>query len=170
MGNTGAFPSTLVTIQSVEKSFRAFFCQFLTLNIEKANNLETTEIHPKSEPVQLLNNGRLQSREGFSFMNSVSKNDETLETWLVQVHGRVQGVGYRDACMRNARAQGITGWVRNRIDGSVELMLQGFKAQLAAMCSWLRHGIPAARVDRLEVSEVPLPAPRLDNFDRRPTL
>ena len=102
-------------------------------------------------------------------MDLPDKN-ETLEVWLVQVHGRVQGVGFRDTCIRYARGQGITGWVRNRIDDSVELMLQGSKRQLADMCIWLRHGIPAARVDRLEVSEVPLPAPRLDNFDRLPTL
>lgn len=92
------------------------------------------------------------------------------ETCLVQVHGLVQGVGYRDACIRYARAQGITGWVRNRMDGSVELMLQGDKAQLADMCIWLRHGIPAAHVEKLEVSEVLPPSPRFKRFDRLPTL
>ena len=91
-------------------------------------------------------------------------------TWLVQVHGRVQGVGYRDACMRYARVQGITGWVRNRIDGSVELMLQGSNVQLAGICNWLRHGVPAARVNNLEVSEAISPSPRFDHFDRLPTL
>ena len=95
---------------------------------------------------------------------------ETIETWLVKAIGRVQGVGYRDAGIRYARAQGITGWVRNRMDGSVELMLQGDKAQLADMCIWLRHGIPAAHVEKLEVSEVPPPSPRFNRFDRRPTL
>ena len=99
-------------------------------------------------------------------MDSHDKN-ETPETWLVQVHGRVQGVGYRDTCMSYAQAQGITGWVRNRIDGSVELILQGSKGLLTDMCSWLRHGIPAAHVDKLKVSEVPPPSPR---FDRLPTL
>lgn len=102
-------------------------------------------------------------------MNSANKY-ETPETWLVQIHGRVQGVGYRDACIRYARAQDITGWVRNRMDGSVELMLQGDKAQLADMCIWLRHGIPAAHVEKLEVSEVPPPSPRSNRFDRLPTL
>ena len=98
------------------------------------------------------------------------KKEQTLETWRVQVHGLVQGVGYRDACMRYARLQGITGWVRNRVDGSVELMLQGAKGQLTDMCNRLRHGIPAARVDKLEASEVPPPSPRLERFDRLPTL
>jgi len=102
-------------------------------------------------------------------MDSPDKN-ETPETLQVQVQGRIQGVGYRDACIRYAWAQGITGWIRNRVDGSVELMLQGSKGQLADMCRWLRHGIPAARVDKLEVSEVPPPSPRLERFDRLSTL
>jgi len=92
------------------------------------------------------------------------------ETWQVKAIGHVQGVGYRDACIRYARAQGIIGWVRNRVDGSVELMLQGSKGQLGEMCSWLRHGIPAAHVKKLEVSEVPPPSPRFNRFDRLPTL
>ena len=94
----------------------------------------------------------------------------TLECRLVRVRGRVQGVGYREACMRRARALGITGWVRNRVDGSVEVMLQGSPEQLADMCSWLRDGIPAAIVDRLEVTEVQPPLLRFDDFDRLPTL
>lgn len=96
--------------------------------------------------------------------------EEIPETLLVQVYGRVQGVGYRDACMRYARTQGIKGWVRNRVDGSVELMLQGSKEQLADMHRWLRDGIPAAHVDKFEISEVSAPSPRLDRFDRLPTL
>lgn len=101
---------------------------------------------------------------------NVPGKDETPETWLVRVHGRVQGVGYRDTCVRYARAQGITGSVRNRFDGSVELVLQGFNEQLANMCSWLRHGVLTARVDRLEVFEEPPPLPRFNKFDCLPTL
>ncbi|ABM39911.1 acylphosphatase [Polaromonas naphthalenivorans] len=99
-----------------------------------------------------------------------SDKDKTFDSWLVKAIGRVQGVGYRDACIRYARAQDITGWVRNRVDGSVELMLQGSKEQLADMCRWLRDGIPAAHVEKLEVSKVPPPSPRLNRFDRLPNL
>ena len=93
-----------------------------------------------------------------------------LESWLVRVSGRVQGIGYRDACVRRARAVGITGWVRNRMDESVEAMLQGAPGQLADMCDWLRDGMPAALVDDLEVVRVPPPFARFDRFDRLPTL
>ena len=100
--------------------------------------------------------------------------DRMLESWLVRVSGRVQGIGYREACVGRARELGVTGWVRNRMDESVEAMLQGSPEQLARMCSWLRDGMPAARVDKLEVTPVPLPLSlplrRFDDFIRLPTL
>ncbi|HSV68672.1 MAG TPA: acylphosphatase [Methylibium sp.] len=93
-----------------------------------------------------------------------------LESRLVRVHGRVQGVGFREACVHQARALGVTGWVRNRLDGSVEAMLQGSPEQLAQMCAWLDDGMPAALVERLEVTELQAPYPRFDRFERLPTL
>jgi acylphosphatase len=96
--------------------------------------------------------------------------DERLETRLVRVRGRVQGIGYREACVRRAMALGVTGWVRNRMDGSVEAMLQGSPEQLADMCAWLSEGMPAAIVDELEITEVPPPFARFDRFERLPTL
>ena len=101
---------------------------------------------------------------------SSREKDGTAEVWLVRVSGQVQGVGYRDACMRRARTLGMTGWVRNRMDGSVEMMLQGSPKPLADMCHWLRHGIFAARVEELEVTVVQQPLPRFENFNRFPTL
>jgi len=97
-------------------------------------------------------------------------DDGTLDTWLVRVYGRVQGVGFRETCVGHARAVGITGWVRNRMDGSVEVMLQGSPEQLGDMREWLREGVAAALVDDLEVARVPLPFPRFDRFERLPTL
>ena len=93
-----------------------------------------------------------------------------LESRLARVRGRVQGIGYREACVRYALAQGITGWIRNRTDGSVEVMLQGSPEQLADMCNWLHDGVSAARVDALEVKEIQPPLPRVGHFDRLPTL
>jgi acylphosphatase len=94
----------------------------------------------------------------------------TIESWLVRAYGRVQGIGYREACVRHACVLGVTGWVRNRMDESVEAVLQGSPEQLADMCHWLRDGMPAAIVDKLDVTELQPPFPRFDRFDRLPTL
>jgi acylphosphatase len=62
------------------------------------------------------------------------------------VTGRVQGVAYRASTVEQARVHGVTGWVRNRPDGSVELEAQGDEARVSALLAWCAHGPPAARV------------------------
>ena len=96
-------------------------------------------------------------------------DDGVVENWLLRVRGRVQGVGYRDACMRHARTVGIRGWVRNRADGSVEVTLQGSPDDVAAMTAWLRDGVPGALVTDMDATRVHPPFPHLDSFDRLPT-
>jgi len=91
------------------------------------------------------------------------------QTRLVRVRGRVQGVGYRYACVRQALELGVLGWVRNRADGSVEAMLQGAPEVLALMCGWMERGVPGAWVERMEVSEVKAPSPPLEGFEQLPT-
>ncbi|MDM0074439.1 acylphosphatase [Variovorax sp. J2P1-59] len=98
------------------------------------------------------------------------ENDGSMESRLARLRGIVQGVGFREACVRQARALGITGWVRNRSDGSVEVMVQGSPEQLAEMCAWLRNGVPSAVVDSLEVNSLRSPVDRLDQFERLPTV
>ncbi len=71
------------------------------------------------------------------------------------VRGRVQGVGFRWFVEREAHILGIAGWVRNNHDGSVEVLAQGTRDQLSGLHSRLREGTRAARVDAVEVSEVP---------------
>ena len=92
-----------------------------------------------------------------------------LETRLVRVRGRVQGVGYRHACVQQARALGLGGWVRNRMDDSVEAMLQGPPEQVSRMCRWMREDMPAALVEHMDITEVPAPFPRFEGFEQRPT-
>ncbi|HEX6362729.1 MAG TPA: acylphosphatase [Albitalea sp.] len=99
-----------------------------------------------------------------------SDREASLQTRLVRVRGRVQGVGYRYACVQQARLLGVTGWVRNRMDDSVEAMLQGTPAQLARMCDWMRNEMPAALVEEMDISDVPPPFPRFDAFEQRPTV
>lgn len=73
----------------------------------------------------------------------------------VRVFGRVQGVWFRGATQRSARALGVAGWVRNHADGSVEAVFEGPPACVAAAVASCREGPPGAHVDRVEVSDEP---------------
>ena len=72
------------------------------------------------------------------------------------VTGRVQNIWYRDSCRSEALARAITGWVRNRSDGSVEAVFEGSPEAVAEMIAWCRVGPPRARVDHVEVIDEPL--------------
>jgi acylphosphatase len=69
------------------------------------------------------------------------------ETRRLVITGRVQGVGFRYAMVAQARLLGITGWVRNRRDGSVEAVICGDAGQVEAMLDWSRNGPAGASVD-----------------------
>ncbi len=68
----------------------------------------------------------------------------------VRIFGRVQGVGFRDWTIREARRLGLSGWVRNRRDGSVEVLLAGENEQIETMLTRCREGPPLAIVERIE--------------------
>jgi acylphosphatase len=72
----------------------------------------------------------------------------------VIVTGHVQGVGFRAFTVDEARDYGLTGWIRNRADGSVELEAQGDEAPVAALLAWCAHGPPAAEVASLAVEDL----------------
>ena len=74
-------------------------------------------------------------------------------TRYLRITGRVQGVGFREALRGQALARGVTGWVRNRRDGSVEAVLQGDAAAVDAVIDWARRGPRAARVDRVDAQD-----------------
>ncbi|HEY75664.1 MAG TPA: acylphosphatase [Thermoflexia bacterium] len=65
------------------------------------------------------------------------------------VEGRVQGVNFRYYTVRTARRLGLTGWVANRWDGTVETVAEGPRAALEAFLDFLHEGSPAARVTRV---------------------
>jgi acylphosphatase len=71
----------------------------------------------------------------------------------LMIHGRVQGVGYRDAAVRAAHAHAVTGWVRNRRDGTVEAFAQGAPEAVDAFIAWCRRGPSMARVTAVDVTE-----------------
>ncbi len=84
------------------------------------------------------------------------------------ITGRVQGVGYRDWVIGRGRRLGLTGWVRNRTDGSVEALIVGEEAAVGQMIEACRHGPPAARVDEIDVDPVDLDV-LPEGFTRLPT-
>mgnify|MGYP000107708070 CR=1 FL=1 len=87
---------------------------------------------------------------------------------LVRIAGRVQGVGYRDWLIREARRHGLWGWVRNRGDGTVEALMAGEQDALSAVLTACRRGPPLARVEDIEESFAEPPAE--PGFFRRPTI
>jgi acylphosphatase len=85
----------------------------------------------------------------------MTAHDEPIETYHVRVRGRVQGVGFRHATVREAHALKLGGWVANLEDGTVEAVIQGPAAQIDRMLAWLRDGPPAARVTEVTFEVYP---------------
>jgi len=76
-----------------------------------------------------------------------------ITTHRLIVYGRVQGVYFRASLCREAAQRNVTGWVRNRRDGSLEAMLQGETDAVEQLIDWARHGPPGARVERIEIAD-----------------
>jgi acylphosphatase len=94
---------------------------------------------------------------------SMTSTEKAVEARRFVIRGRVQGVGFRWFVEREAHILGITGWVRNNADGSVEVMAQGSRDQILGLRSRLREGPRAARVDAVEESEAK-PAAGISSF------
>lgn len=73
----------------------------------------------------------------------------------VVVHGRVQGVFFRDSARRQAEAAGVSGWAVNRPDGTVEAVFEGEDEVVARLVEFCRRGPRRAEVSRVEVEEQP---------------
>lgn len=73
----------------------------------------------------------------------------------LRIDGRVQGVFFRQSAREEALRLGVTGWVRNLPDGSVEAVAEGPADAVGAFVGWCRRGPPAAKVVKVEVRESP---------------
>ena len=73
----------------------------------------------------------------------------------LKISGSVQGVGFRYSMAEEAGRLGVTGWVRNRRDGTLEAVVDGAPDAIDAMLAWVRRGPPSASVTEVQVTEVP---------------
>jgi acylphosphatase len=84
----------------------------------------------------------------------LSGGDMSQKAVRATVRGRVQQVGYRQACRQTARSLGLVGWVRNLDDGTVELMAQGPRDDVNSLVGWLWSGPRGAMVTGVESDNV----------------
>jgi acylphosphatase len=75
------------------------------------------------------------------------------------IAGRVQGVWFRESCRHEAERLGVTGWVHNLRDGSVEIEAQGSRAAVDALVAWAHEGPRLAIVESVTVDALPVAAP-----------
>ena len=87
----------------------------------------------------------------------------------LRIQGRVQGVGFRYSMLREAKRLGLSGWVRNRRDGSVEALVQGKADIVAAMVAWSKQGPPEAQVTAVSVANAD-GEPAVSGFEQWATL
>ena len=87
----------------------------------------------------------------------------------LRIVGVLQGVGYRAAFARKADALNLSGWVRNRMDGSVEAMISGAADALDRMSDWAHHGPTGAQVRAVSVTEVADTVVAANHFEILPT-
>lgn len=85
------------------------------------------------------------------------------------ITGRVQGVGYRHWCVRQAGRLGLEGWVRNRLDGSVEAVAHGPAAAVDRFTQACRQGPRGAAVDGVYVADADALAAGMPGFRQEPT-
>ena len=74
-----------------------------------------------------------------------------MKTLRLVIHGRVQGVFFRDSMRREAQNLAVAGWVKNRSDGTVEAAVHGEPAAVDAIVRWARRGPQHAQVERVEI-------------------
>ena len=96
------------------------------------------------------------------------REDDSPVALRLSITGRVQGVAFRASLRARAIAHGLSGWTRNRADGSVEAVLSGTPEAIDAVVRWAAHGPGGARVDR--VASEAYPEAVEEGFQIRPTL
>ena len=89
-------------------------------------------------------------------------------TRRLRIRGQVQGVNLREAMRQRADQLKVTGWVRNRLDGTVEAVVQGEDFAIDSFVEWARLGPPTARVDSVDVESAD-DERDYESFNKQPT-
>ena len=76
-----------------------------------------------------------------------------MKTLHLHIYGRVQGVWFRESMRQEAERLGITGWVKNCAEGSVEAVIAGDETAVLALLDWCHTGPPRARVEKVEQAD-----------------
>lgn len=97
----------------------------------------------------------------------INTTEMTIIVRHLRIHGWVQGVYYRQSLQEQAQALEVTGWVRNRLDSSVEAVVCGSPQALERLIEWSRTGPPAAVVSEVVVTET---QGQYSGFERLPTV
>jgi acylphosphatase len=87
----------------------------------------------------------------------------------LRIQGTVQGVGYRAGFAAQAQSLRLSGWVRNRFDGSVEAIVDGPDEAVSAMIAWARRGPPASQVREVQIDEADEAGHQPGRFDILPS-
>ncbi|OGP08150.1 MAG: acylphosphatase [Deltaproteobacteria bacterium GWA2_45_12] len=85
---------------------------------------------------------------------------------ILKIKGRVQGVGYRASALREGLRLGLTGWVCNCFDGSVEAVVEGKPEKIEAFVAWCHRGPALAHVLEVKISQAPATGEFQDFFIR----
>ncbi len=84
----------------------------------------------------------------------------------LRIQGLVQGVCYRESFRQRAEALHVNGWVRNRLDGSVEAIIHGEQSAVTLLIDWAQRGPPSAVVNKIDIRES---VEVFSYFEKRPT-
>jgi acylphosphatase len=79
-----------------------------------------------------------------------------MQRLFLKIYGKVQGVSFRFYAKREAIRLGITGWIRNKPDGTVEAEIEGEKRTLEQFLRWCQRGTSHARVEKVAVKKMPI--------------
>ena len=96
-------------------------------------------------------------------------SDEELTTLRLRIEGFVQAVGYRNYAIEHAERLALDGWIRNRTDGTVEILISGPTKTVEIFVGLCMRGPPGARVANVELHNVDTP-PEEKGFKRRSSL